>query len=233
MNGRIVAHRTPVCPGHDSRFTVRHNSSVDGSPWWVHYDDGTAKIPANLPHTELVEMVNDLKHQMGQGEGGAFSINEHGQVIARMGAVGRGNAMHVVGLLAGEIFRYTTPITFGALDPTMEPDEGEPWGGPLCGMTYTFAAPGNPQPPSRLYDEIFFKMEGDIVQLSSQAGVSPYPPVAGPLATFIQALRRRLPRGGRFRVNEHGRAFTSDTKAFIGCVPVADNQWFRPLDERS
>ncbi len=128
---------------------------------------------------------------------------------------------------------YTTPIVFngGKLDPRVTPKEGQPWPGPLSGMTYSFVAPNNPKAPSRMLDEVFVEEEGVILQLSTQAGVSPYPPTNGALFSFLAALRRLLPTGGRFRVNEHGRAFTSRDNIYIGCVPLAS--WFRPLTARS
>lgn len=234
MKGRIIAKRLPSCPGHDSRFTIHRHKSLAGAPWWVHYEDGSTLIPADLPHRDLVEVVNDLKRQDGQAEGGGFSINDHGQVIARMSAPpgpGHGRSIRVIGVSGGMVFRYATPIVFGTLDPTALPAEGDPWEGPLCGMTYSFTKPGNLQPPSQLPDEVFFKEEGTTVQLSTAGGITPYPPASGALAVFLQALRRCLPSGGRFRVNEHGRAFTSDTNTFIGIVPL--DQWFRPLHFRS
>jgi hypothetical protein len=96
-------------------------------------------------------------------------------------------------------------------------------------MTYKLAAPGNPKPPLRKLDEIFVEEEGVILQISTHAGIRPYPPTSG--ARFLKALRRQLPRGGRFRVNEYGRAFTSNSFVYIGTIPVAE--WFRPLTGRS
>lgn len=236
MHSRVIAQRLPSCPGRDSRFTIRHNEAVSGRPWWVHYDDGTTNNPADGPHTDLVEMVNELKRVMGHAEGGAFSINEHSQVIARTASPpghGHGNSVHVIGLIAGSTFTYTSPITFqgGALDPTAIPDVGTPWPGPLCGMTYSFPAPGNPKPPSRMVDDVFVEIEGNVVQLSVDASISPYPPSGTQLAAFLTSLRRHLPLGGRFRVNEHGRAFTSEGAIFVGLVPLGE--WFRPLAMRS
>ena len=57
---------------------------------------------------------------MGQAAGGSFSINEHGQVIARTKApAGQGNTMHVVNISGGVVAAYTTPIVFqqGQLSP--------------------------------------------------------------------------------------------------------------------
>jgi hypothetical protein len=163
--------------------------------------------------------------------GGAFSINEHHQVIARTKAPPgyRQNSVHVVDISDGVVQEYAETITFqeGAIDPTAEPSEGDPWPGPRCGSTYRFAAPGNKKPPSHNLNEVWTEIEGQIVLLSAHAGETPYPPAAGPLAAFVAALRRQLPPGGRFRVNEHGRAFTADQNVFIGNVPLAS--WFPPL----
>jgi hypothetical protein len=234
VSGRVIPHRLPSCPGFDSRFTIRHNPERDNA-WWVYYEPpGANRIPADDAHSELIELVNGLKQAEGQSPGGSFSINEHGQVIARTSAPpGQGNAVHVIDVSGGAVTTYTTPILFnqGQLSPLATPDEGQPWPGPLCGMSYTFAKVGNPKPPSRNLDEVFVEEEGQILLLSTNAGIRPYPPTAGPLANFLAALRRQLPSGGRFRVNEHRRAFTSNGSVFIGVLPLEN--WFRPLTPRS
>ena len=239
MNSRIISHRLPSCPGRDSRFTLRHNTQQPQNPFWVFYESPTGDlIAADDPHPELVELVNALKTAFGNQAGGSFSINEHSQVIARMAApaAAKEKAHHVIASdVQGVVRTYKSNITFasGRLDPAATPQEGAPWLGPLCGMTYTFAAPQNPKPPSRNLDEIWMEVEGSIVQLSKDAGGDPYPPSPGVdlLANFLVALRRYLPTGGRVRVNERGRAFTSDSTTFVGIVPVA--RWFKPLTSRA
>jgi hypothetical protein len=228
---RVIPKRLPVCPGRDSRFTVRHNSA-NGGDWWVFYEaPGGTLIPADSPHQELVRLVNELKEAEGIAAGGAFSINEHFQVIARMKAPAgyQQNTIHVVDISSGAVQKYTQTITFqeGAIDPTAKPVEGSLWRGPRCGATYRFAAPGNKKPPSHNLDEVWTEIEGQIDLLSTHAKSVPYPPTDGPLAAFVAALRRQLPQGGRFRVNEHCRAFTADQNVFIGNVPLAF--WFSPL----
>lgn len=236
MPGRIIGTRLPCCPGKDSRYAIRHHQDRPGNPWWVHYEPpGADPIPADDPHDVLVKLVNDLKREMAQTEGGGFSINEHGQVIARTKApAGPGNTAHIIDVTsAGAVSTYHQAIIFqgGQLDPRATPKEGDVWPGPLSGMTYSFVEVNNPKPPSRNLDEVFVLEEGTILQLSTEGGIDPYPPTTGPLATFLKALRRQLPKGGRFRVNEHGRAFTSSGTVFIGTVPLA--AWFRPLTARS
>lgn len=172
---------------------------------------------------------------MAQSRGGPFSINEHGQVIARAKATdGQGKTIHIINVTArGVVSTYGTSLLFqqGQLDPRAKPKEGETWPGPLSGMTYKLAAPGNPKPPSRKLDEIFVEEEGEVLQISTHAGIRPYPPTSGALARFLAALRRQLPRGGRFRVNEHGRAFTSNGFLYVGTIPRTE--WFHPLSARS
>jgi hypothetical protein len=202
----------------------------------VYYEPpGDDPIPADDPHEELVALVNSLKNELANTEGGPFSINEHGQVIARARATsGPGNTIHIINVTGrGAVSTYGTPILFqdGGLDPRAAPREGAGWPGPRSGMTYKFAAPGNPKPPSRRLNEIFVEEEGEVLQISTHAGIDPYPPTDGPLFDFLLALRRLLPSGGRFRVNEHGRAFTSNGSIFIGTIP--HDEWFRPLTARS
>ena len=144
-----------------------------------------------------------------------------------------GQAVHVVGVLAGDIVTYRSPITFrrGRLNPRATVDEGQSWLGPRCGTTYKFCAPGNAQQPSGNFEEVSALAGGLLRQLSSEASIRQYPPARGPLALFLQALRRQLPNGGRFRVNEHGRAFTSNNATFIGTVPL--DLWFKPITAKS
>lgn len=193
----------------------------------------SAPRPYARPNKELVDLVNDIKLQtVNHPGGGPFSINEHGQVIAKMRD--GDTSIHVIGVEQARcVAEYRVPITFrgGALAPTATPLEGAPWPGPLCGMTYRFAAPGNHKPPSRCLDEVFVEEEGTVLQLSTSGRINPYPPTTGPLAAFLGALRRLLPQGGRFRVNEHARAFTSNGSIFIGQVPL--QHWFAPLTPRS
>lgn len=234
--GRVISKRIPVCPGRDSRYTIKHNRDEPGQPWWVYYEPpGGDPIPADDSHGELVAVVNELKQQLCGSEGGAFSLNEHGQVIARMPAPAAhlGNAVHAIGVVNGSVFAYAQPLLFdrGALDPRSQPAVGTPWDGPLCGTTYKFAAAGNPKPPSHNLDEIFVQVGDRMLVLSVEAGISSYPPSSGALATFLATLRNLLPSGGRFRVNEHGRAFTSSNNAYIGVVPLA--QWFKALSSLS
>ena len=202
-----------------------------GDKWWVFCEVGGTLIPADLAHKELVELVNGLKEAEGLDAGGGFSINEHSQVIARMAAPAgyKQNSIYVVDTASGIVKGYSQTITFqgGVLDPKAKPEEGAPWIGPLCGATYRFAAPGNPKPPTHNLDEIWTEIEGQIDLLSTHLKSPSYPPKTGPLAIFVAALRRQLPQGGRFRVNEHGRAFTAKENVFIGCVPMTS--WFSPL----
>jgi len=229
--GRVISKRIPICPGRNARFTIRRNPD-QGNLWWVYYEYPPDTFhPADDAHSDLVEVVNDLKQAEGNQEGGGFSINEHFQVIARTTAPAAygGQSIHVVGLREGDVVTYEQTIVFenGMLSPTTTPLEGEKWEGPFCGTSYSFTKVGNPQAPSLNFDEVFIKIAGQVVQLSLDAGINPYPPKTGPLASFLAALRRQLPSGGRFRVNEHGRAFTSDGNIFIGIVPLTE--WFKPL----
>lgn len=232
---RVVSKRIPICPGRDSRYTIRHNPDQPGNPWWVYYEPpGGDPIPADDPHAVLVELVNELKQQIVGGAGGSFSLTEYRQVIARMASPGGpGNAVHCIGVHAGTVQSYPEPLIFdgGALDPGVLPAVGAAWPGPLCGTTYSFAAPGNAMPPSHCQDEVFTEVAGRRLLLSTEAGVAPYPPPVGMLHDFLVVLRGLLPAGGRFRVNEHGRAFTANNHTFIGTVPFP--HWFRPLTSTS
>jgi hypothetical protein len=229
---RVIPKRLPVAKGRNSHYTLKRNYD-QGGVFWVHYEPpGADPIPADDAYEELVSRVNWLKETENIRAGGSFSITEHGQVIARMtappGYVER--SIHVVDISGGVVFAYTQPITFagGTLNPTSSPSEGAIWDGPLCGTTYSFAMLDAPHPPSNFFDEVTIDINGTPVQLSAECGVRPYPPTTGAVANFLRALRRQAPKGGGFRVNEHGRAFTSDGHRYVGTVPLQDG-WFRPI----
>lgn len=229
---RVTPKRAPVSPGRDARFTLRRNPDQDNE-WWVHYEPpGADPIPADQAHPELVDLLTILKGSEGQGPGGGFTINEHSQVIARTSPAGgyqNQAAVHIVGIQSGAVATYGDVITFqgGSLDPRATPTTGGLWPGPACGTTYTLAAQAAPRAPFHKLDDVRIEVNGADVFLSQECGVVPYPPTTGPLADFLAALRGQLPNGGRFRVNEHGRAFTSNGNRYIGVVPI--QQWFRPI----
>jgi hypothetical protein len=231
-NPRVTPKRAPVSPGRDSRFTLKTNPDQNRE-WWVYYEpQGADPIPADQAHPDLVELLTVLKGSEGHGPGGGFSINEHSQVIARTSPSGGHQdqaAVHVIGIENGDVVKYANAITFqgGSLDPANTPDEGDPWPGPACGTTYTFAAPDARRAPFHRLDDVRIEVNGAPVFLSAHCGLPSYPPSTGPLRDFLMALRRQIPGGGRFRVNERGRAFTSEGNRFIGIVPLGD--WFRPI----
>jgi len=230
MRGRITAQRRPSCPGKDSRFTLGHKAGDTSRQLWVHVKHDGVDVPCDDAHETLVEFVNELKREEGQPDGGSFSINEHGQVVVHTWAPpGQEGSVQVIGVKQGAVFSYTTPITFddGDLDPRALPEEGDRWPGPLCGISYTFSAPRNAKPPSHNFDEVTIEIDGSNHQLSRNRAIEPYPPKSGDLADFLARLRRQLPEGGRFRVNEQTRAFTANGSIFIGCVPLTE--WFKPL----
>lgn len=229
-NPRVTPKRAPVSPGRDSRFTLRRNPE---GVWWVNYEpQGARPIPADQAHPDLVELLGVLKGSEGHEAGGGFSITEHSQVVARTspaGGYGNQAAVHIVGIENGAVVTYANVITFsgGTLDPSATPNVGSPWTGPACGTTYKFAAPDARRAPFHNLDDVRIEVNGVNVFLSSHCGIAPYPPAAGPLADFLTSLRTLLPTGGRFRVNERGRAFTSNDNLFIGVVPLQN--WFRPI----
>src|SRR5713226_1019817 len=100
---RVIPKRLPVCPGRDSRFTLRRNAA-EGGDWWIHYEaPGKIFIPADARHQELVSLVNEIKQAEGTAAAGGFSIHAHFQVIARMKAPPGypQKAIHVVDISSG------------------------------------------------------------------------------------------------------------------------------------
>ncbi|HEV7406510.1 MAG TPA: hypothetical protein VGO11_26400 [Chthoniobacteraceae bacterium] len=224
---KVIPKQLPMRPGKNSRYTLKRAFGE----WWVHYQSTSGDIAADQPHPLLAERINRLK-LISHDEGGSFSINEHSQVIARMkGPTGSDrDSIHVVDIGGGAVFAYPNVITFqnGALDPTSILSEGTPWTGPLCGSTYTFSISGKRDNTSGQFEEILIKDSSE--RLSQHvSGIPSYPPPQGPLAEFLAALRRVLPGGGRFRINEHRRVFTSNPPHFFVGIAPPSPLWFRPI----
>jgi hypothetical protein len=99
---------------------------------------------------------------------------------------------------------------------------------------YSFPAVDSAKGDSGFYDEVYYTPEGGgEVVLSKELNLNPYPPNpnSGKLFDFLTALRKYIATGGSFRVNEHGRAFTTSNNVYIGTIPF--EKWFPALTARS
>lgn len=123
--------------GKSSAFKIKY---VSGKWWpaiqWEH-EEGTALCLAigGVEVQKLAETVNKAKYQMNQNNGGAFVINEFGQVIVPSSA-GDGNRL-LVGEVSGSLL-FDHPITANNID--LSDDNGlylgEIWRKPYIGIPY-------------------------------------------------------------------------------------------------
>lgn len=212
------------------KYFIQRNPDVSGRPWWVYVKNEAVTTPADDAHEELVSLVLTLKREMGaELGGGSFFLNEHSQVIASANPpLGwNANSVYLVGVNeTGDVLRYRKPLTFGdgIMDSSAMPAEGDIWTGPAVGVRYAF----NDALPDEKMVCFKFERKGPRLFLShdlEERGLT----FGLELARFNDALHRVMDfGGGRFYVNEQGRAFSARSCEFIAQVPL--ESWFRALD---
>jgi hypothetical protein len=206
------------------KYTVKlHNGQYVVSVM-IETANGMRMYPATRDHEALVAMVNEIKEEATGINGGAFYINEHGQVIVPAGTP-------VQYYYAGEYHERIrlrmedTGEEFGGRphdDQENLLSPGQPWDGrPRPGIQYTLAAGGA---------DIHYKRQISpqrelIVKLSKVVGVDEARCTASKIA------RVKGNRGGAFYVNEYRALFCPVTEQdfvnyrFIG-VLTGEDPWF-------
>jgi hypothetical protein len=195
------------CPKNvakDAKYTVRSGvdepivaltyNTGDGERWFMTIED----------HSELAQMVNQVKIKACGKPHGSFYINEYDQVIVP--AVGS-NEYYLAGVYSKRLhFRFEGKAISGApVDwdgNQLQP--GSQWLGPHAGIPYTLTAGG---------DDVYFQFSPrpDVtrkIKLSKQIGIRD----AAAVADQIRSVKGF--QGGRFYVNEFHSIFT----------PLTDNR---------
>ena len=189
------------CPKNvakDAKYTVRSRgdepivaltyNTGDGERWFMTIED----------HSELAQMVNQVKVKACGKPNGSFYINEYDQVIVP--AVGS-NEYYLAGLYSNRLhFRFEGKTISGApVDwdgNQLKP--GVQWLGPHAGIPYTLTAGG---------DDVYYQFSPrpDVtrkIKLSKQIGIRD----AAAVADQIRSVKGF--QGGRFYVNEFHAIFT-------------------------
>lgn len=188
----------------------------------IETNDGERLYPASREHADLVKMVNDVKREVGGGEGGQFYINEYHQVIVPAGDPVEyyyaGEYHHDIILkLDDEEFSGRPLHTTGDL---LKP--GDAWSGrPRPGIKYKLKAGGT---------DIEFEREitpgrNKVVRLSKVVGEAN----ARQTARKIASIKGNT--GGPFYINEYRALFgpvhteNGTEYLFIGIL-TDDDSWF-------
>lgn len=206
----------PQTIGKTRKYKVKLDNSI-ALEWDVPGKSEVRLLLTNENHPDLVAMVNQVKRNEQNADGGAFYINEFTQVIVPAGDPVRY-------YLAGS---YATPLRFWWEGEVISGDargfdgkllqSGDPWSGPLVGIPYVFAASGN---------DVYYTME---IQPGAAQRVYLSDVVDDPEPTL--SLMRKIigSQGGRFYVNEYREIFrpsgNSDPATYIGHLRP-DLPWF-------
>ena len=178
-------------------------------------DHRSTALLTTKEHPDLIEMVNRVKEVVNDAPGGAFYINEYGQVLV----TSTSTDYFVAGLydeclefdFDGEIISCRPPETLAP---------GELWDGPHVGIPYTLTAAG---------DDIRYSVQfANVVEkhhLSDDVGEA----AARELA---QRLARHKRSGGRIYINECREFFApvdgDDGWQMVYLGPLGSDVWFSP-----
>src|SRR5690554_5623978 len=206
----------------DAKYSVKHEAGNYVVGIYYKTNDGEIWYPISEDHSELVEMVNEVKIHFTGSPGGAFYINEYRQVLVP--CAGEEGDYYLAGEYTNDlVFEFEGKTISGdAVDLDGNPIQpGDPWQGPHPGIPYIFSAGGkdiyyryNPRP--RVEEE---------VRLSKILGTEK----AAKVARWVAEVKGRA--GGRFYVNEFQQVFTPQNGDFgvdyiyVGKIENMDN-WF-------
>jgi len=184
-------------------------------------ENGELWYPSTDAHPQLVEMVNAVKTEMGEGPGGAFYINEYKQVIVPV-TDSDSSEYYLAGIYERLLeFDFEGKVISGkAEDLDGNPiSPGDKWVGSNHGIRYKLCAGGkdieyrvSPRPNVERKE-----------RLSNALGREQAKEVAKMVATI------KGPEGGRFYVNEHLNVFaplTEESTVYYYCGRIDLGNWF-------
>jgi hypothetical protein len=206
----------------DAKYALRW---VDGAlrVSLVYRADDEEWLAATREHSELVEIVDAVKKEIGGGSGGPFYINEYRQVIV---PVGSGSSYWLAGEYTGRLeFEFEGHILSGdgkGLDGRRL-FSGERWEGPHPGIPYVASASG---------DDIYYEMSPR-PNVTKKVRLST---VAGQFRARAVARQVTDAKGGsgRFYVNEFHHIFAPQggtmplRYVYVGTLDI-EGGWFPKL----
>jgi hypothetical protein len=213
-----TGHYERVIGNKSAAFSIKF---IDGK-WWpvVVYESNKNERVECLADDckasyELAKVVNSAKYRMTQTNGGAFVINEFGQIIVP-NSQGNGVRMYV-GVLKGEL-RFKDPLTnnFFSFNDDSGLKTGDLWNKPYVGVMYHLSQR--------------HKIYGKINEISDEYKIIE-PPIHD--ENLIKAIKKiRGSNGARFIVNHHGIVLTKKEFAYKDWRPVYVgridyNKWFK------
>jgi len=204
---------------HDAKYSVVHDTDGEMRVRLLYtLSEGERALLSTDRHPQLVDMVNQVKDEVHGALGGAFYINEYGQVL-----VPTSTAYFYAG-------KYTTLLEFDFEGKVIGPKAGsllkpgDTWIGPHAGIPYVLAAGGR---------DFYYELEtrpGVVKRttLSTFVGV----PAAAALGRRLSAVKGN--QGGRIYINEAREFFApidiggAWDQLYLG--PLGNDAWFPAPD---
>lgn len=208
---------SPKRVSKDAKYSVTVNDQIRLDYW---YGPREKILFTTGDHPRLGRMVNDVKRAIADGKpGGAFYINEYGDVLV---PDGQGGPCYWAGHYDELLEFKDDELTVSPVAPVgLEP--GDLWPGPHVGIQYVLTAGGN--------DVRYEVRTGNRIRielLSDHVGAD----AAARLGKRISQVKSTS--GGRFFINERMELFTplSDGKTieytYVGCLD--EDAWFPAPD---
>lgn len=209
----------PATVAKDAKYSVVHGKG----------DRMQVRLVFRLSHTErellttdqhdaLVKLVNEVKEEHVGVSGGAFYINEHGDVL-----VPADGEYYFAGTYTDLLeFEFDDEVVSPVAPPGLEP--GDPWPGPHVGIPYVLTAGATDircevkLSPTRIFRD----------HLSSHVGR----PAAGRLAKRLSRVKGNS--GGKIYINEAREFFAPIPDGYqvdhVYLGPLGDDGWFPAPD---
>lgn len=205
---------SPSVVSKDAKYTVTAGGEIR---LVYRVDARTKELLSTDRHPALVGMVNPIKVALNGLPGGAFYINEFGDVLI---PDGQGGPCYHAGHYDRTLeFDFNGDILSPVAPKGLEP--GDDWRGPHPGIPYVLVAGG---------DNVKYEMRSGTRRtthlLSDDVGKSEARDTAGRVAAIRGAA------GGRFYINERRELFTPVTNGgsvqhvYVG--HLEDSAWFDP-----
>jgi hypothetical protein len=208
---------TPSNVSKDAKYSVRNGRNGWEVQLLFVLNSRERTLLATDGHEELIEMVNAIKEAKSGSAGGAFYINEFGDVLVPTTTDGCFFAGVYEGLLE---FEFDGEIVSAEAPAGLSP--GDEWPGPHMGVRYTLSAGGQD-----------IKCEVQDGRISREHRLSDTAGEGGASLLAKRLASVKGSNGGRIYINERGNFFSPPRDGgtehiFLGGID--EDQWFPAPD---
>jgi hypothetical protein len=205
----------PRAVSRDAKYRVTREEGEWTVELQYTLDSSSYELLTTRDHPDLVEIVNNAKQAVNGAPGGAFYVNEFGQVL-----VPSTEGDHYLAGTYSELLEFDFQGDVVSSLPPRDLSPGDEWRGPHVGIPYTLTARG---------DDIRYEAQFANIReqrhLSDEVGKDAASSLAGRLAVH-------KPSGGRIYINECREFFApidgGDAVHYVYLGPLGSDPWYPP-----